>query len=99
MQDPEKCESLQEIRNTIDFLDRHIIHLIGERAKYVKAAAKFKKDHDAVRAPERFQSMLAKRREWAEQEELDPDAIENMYFHLVNHFIAKELAYWNGNKA
>src|SRR5699024_11053815 len=98
MQDPEKSESLQEIRNAIDFLDRHIIHLIGERSKYVKAEAKFKKDHEAVRAPERFQSMLAQRREWAEQEGLDPDAIEQMYFNLVNHFIARELEYWKEKK-
>ncbi len=94
MQDPEKCENMQEIRNAIDLLDRRIIHLIGERFQYVKAAAKFKKNNEEVRAPERFQSMLVKRREWAQEEGLDPDAIEKMYSDLVRHFIAAELEYW-----
>lgn len=94
MQDPEKCENMQEIRNAIDLLDRRVIHLIGERFQYVKAAAKFKKNNEEVRAPERFQAMLVKRREWAQEEGLNPDAIEKMYSGLVRHFIAAELEYW-----
>ena len=38
--------------------------------------------------------MLLKRREWAEAEGLNADAIEQMYTELVNHFISEELDEW-----
>lgn len=91
------CENMEEIRKEIDDLDRKVIRLIGQRFKYVQAAAKFKKDENSVKAPERFKSMLEKRREWAIEEGLSPDAIEKMYRDLVNYFISEELKSWNRN--
>lgn len=91
------CENIEEIRKEIDDLDREVIRLIGQRFKYVQAAAKFKKDENSVKAPERFKSMLEKRREWAIEEGLSPDAIEKMYRDLVNYFISEELKSWNRN--
>ena len=94
MTSPDQCESLVDIRAEIDHRDRQIIALLGERFAYVKAAAKFKQDATAVKAPERFASMLKQRRDWATDEGLSPDAIETMYRDLVNHFIAEELKQW-----
>jgi isochorismate pyruvate lyase len=37
---------------------------------------------------------LATRRDWAENEGLNADAIEKMYSDLVNHFIAEEMKHW-----
>lgn len=91
------CENMEEIRKEIDDLDRQVIGLIGQRYKYVQAAAKFKKDESSVKAPERFKSMLEKRREWAVIEGLSPDAIEKMYRDLVNYFIAEELKTWKAS--
>lgn len=67
----------------------------GRRFAYVKAASKFKTNETAVRAPERFQAMLNQRRVWAEEEGLNPDAIEKMYQDLVSHFIDEEMKYWS----
>jgi isochorismate pyruvate lyase len=69
------CKDMSEIRTEIDALDRTIVHLIGRRYNYVKAAAKFKTSETSVKAPERFKSMLVERREWAIEEGLNPDAI------------------------
>ncbi|AOM78696.1 isochorismate lyase [Pedobacter steynii] len=91
------CENMEEIRKEIDDLDRQVIGLIGQRYKYVQAAAKFKKDESSVKAPERFKSMLEKRREWAVIEGLSPDAIEKMYRDLVNYFITEELKTWKAS--
>jgi isochorismate pyruvate lyase len=88
------CKDMSEIRTEIDALDRTIVHLIGRRYNYVKAAAKFKTSETSVKAPERFKSMLVERREWAIEEGLNPDAIEKMYSDLVKHFIAEEMVYW-----
>ena len=91
---PEACTDMQDIRREIDRLDQAVIALLGKRYQYVLAASRFKTSATAVRAPERFKAMLATRREWAEAEGLNPDAIEKMYSDLVTHFIAEEMKHW-----
>ncbi len=88
-----------EIRAEIDAIDHKVIQLIGQRFEYVKAASKFKTSESSVKAPERFKAMLLQRREWAMKEGLNPDAIEKMYFDLVNHFIEEELRFWKNHSA
>ncbi len=92
--EPEACSEMEDIRREIDHLDRVVISLLGKRFQYVLAASKFKASAAAVRAPERFKAMLAKRREWASEEGLSPDAVEKMYADLVNHFIDEEMKRW-----
>ena len=91
MKKPGECLDLQEIRKEIDQIDKNIIDLLGLRFNYVKAAAKFKKDEQGVIAPERFETMLAQRRLWAEENKLSADVIEKVYRDLVGYFIAREL--------
>jgi isochorismate pyruvate lyase len=95
---PEECSDMGQIRAEIDIIDREVIALLGQRFQYVLAASKFKTSPTAVRAPERFAAMLAQRRAWAEQEGLDPDAIERLYRDLVEHFIERELAHWRNQQ-
>jgi isochorismate pyruvate lyase len=76
MKHPADCESLEDVRQAIDVLDREIVYLIGRRARYVELAADFKSDEESVRAPDRQRTMLQTRRRWAEENELDPDVIE-----------------------
>lgn len=94
MKKPNECENMIDIRAEIDQLDRQVIALLGQRFAYVKAAAKFKTSQTSVKASDRFQAMLQQRRIWAEEEGLNPDAIEKMYENLVNHFIAEEMKHW-----
>jgi isochorismate pyruvate lyase len=91
---PEDCVTLAEVRAQIDRIDRQIVALIGQRAGYVKAAARFKESEHAVAAPERFAAMLDARREWAKREGLSPDVIESLYRELVSYFIAEEKEHW-----
>jgi isochorismate pyruvate lyase len=94
MTPPEKCTSLEEVRAEIDSLDEEIVRLIGRRAHYVKAAARFKTSEAHVAAPDRQKAMLAVRREWAGREGLDPALIEDLYRRLVAWFIDRELEHW-----
>jgi isochorismate pyruvate lyase len=94
MKAPESCESLEEVRAEIDRIDRAIVALIGERAGYVHAAARFKDSEAAVAAPDRQASMFRARREWAQAADLDPDVIEKLYRDLVGYFIVRETDHW-----
>jgi isochorismate pyruvate lyase len=94
MPSPNDCASLSEVRAEIDRIDRAIIALIGERAGYVHAAARFKSSEADVAAPDRQASMLLDRRAWAEQSDLDPDVIEKVYRDLVDYFIVRETEHW-----
>lgn len=99
MKKPDDCKNMAEIRAEIDRLDRQVIALLGQRYAYVKAAARFKKSQTDVKAPERFQAMLEQRRIWAQEENLNPDAIEKMYRDLVNHFIEEEMKRWQSQNS
>lgn len=94
MKPPEDCGTLEEVRAEIDRIDRAIVGLIGERAGYVHAAARFKPTAADVAAPDRQAALYRARREWAEAADLDPDVIERMYRDLVAYFIVRETEHW-----
>jgi isochorismate pyruvate lyase len=94
MKSPSDCASLDEVRAEIDRIDRAIVSLIGERASYVHAAARFKASEAAVAAPERQAEMLRARRAWAEEADLDPNVVEKLYRDLVAYFIVRETEHW-----
>lgn len=91
---PEDCASIEDVRRGIDALDRGVVALIGRRSRYVRAAARFKTDEAAVRAPERQRAMLEERRRWAEEEGLSPDVIEDLFRRLVSYFVNREMEDW-----
>lgn len=94
---PEDCESIGDVRQAIDMLDREIIQLIGRRAHYVDRAAHFKTGEQSVRDPERQRTMFQARRGWAEENGLDPDAIEDLYHTLVSYFVNREMDEWRNS--
>lgn len=94
MKPPEDCAGIEDVRRAIDALDRRIVALIGERSRYVEAAARFKTGEDSVRAPERQRAMLDARRRWAEEEGLDPTVISDLYQRLLDYFVQRELRTW-----
>ena len=96
---PQECASLAEVRAEIDALDYQIITALGRRFEYVKVAARFKTSAANVRAPDRQKAMLAQRRQWAAENELSPDVIENIYRELVEYFVAEEMKSWLGQPA
>lgn len=87
------------MREAIDGLDREVLRLLGRRARYVAAAARFKTNQGSVRAPERQKAMLALRRRWAEEEGLDPEFVEELYGSIVSYFIACEMENWKKDRS
>ena len=91
MKPPEDCESIEDVRREIDALDYEIITLIDRRTRYVESAAQFKTSESSVRAPERQKAMLEQRRQWSEEEGLDPGVVEKICQTFVEYFIQREM--------
>lgn len=87
-----KCESLEEVRENIDRIDREIVKLIAERSAYVAEAANFKKNSDEVKAPQRLEQVINKVRNLSCDNNVNPDIIEKVYREMINCFINIELA-------
>ncbi|PIT58880.1 chorismate mutase [Snodgrassella alvi] len=88
---PAECHDMSDIRREIDHIDYTVIQLLSARFNYVKTASKFKKNATDVQATERFNSMLEKRKQWADEMGLNGEVIKALYADLVNYFIAEEL--------
>lgn len=84
------CANLAEVRENIDRLDRQIVALLAERGRYVKDAARFKRDAFQVSAPQRQQEVIDKVRALAEKEGAYPEVVEAAYRALIAGFIARE---------
>ncbi len=86
-----QVESLQAARDAIDAIDTEVIRLLGNRARYVHQVVNFKDKPEDVRAPERYNQVMRRRRELATEVGLNPDVIEGMYKMLVENNIKEEI--------
>ncbi|MET8423913.1 chorismate mutase [Nocardia sp. NPDC004860] len=83
--------SLAEVRTRIDVLDGDLIRLLAERQELVRAAATFKADEQAVRAPDRVERVVSLARERAAAAGLEPAVAEAVWRAMIGTFIAFEL--------
>jgi isochorismate pyruvate lyase len=86
-----ECKNIEEIRENIDKLDNQIVKLISERSRFVEQAAKFKKDTEDVKAPKRVDAVIEKVRNVANENNVNPDIIEEVYRTMISCFINHEL--------
>lgn len=84
-------ESIETIRAEIDTIDRDVLQLLGRRFNLVKAIVRFKSNSREVIAKKRYDEVIAKRRELATENGLNPDVIEKIYRTLMDHFIEEEM--------
>ncbi len=96
---PDACTSLSDIRVGIDFHDRQIFEALCQRLKYVKAAARFKPNEQAIPAPERVVAMLEERLGWAAGTELDAAFVESLYTTIIHWNIDQQIAHWRAMHA
>ncbi|XVQ88902.1 chorismate mutase [Microbispora siamensis] len=88
MSDP---TSLDDVRRRIDELDARLTTLLAERQRLVRAAAAFKTDEQAVRAPDRVERVVTAARERAEREGLPPEVAEAVWRAMIGAFVEYEL--------
>ncbi|NUS62373.1 MAG: chorismate mutase [Saccharothrix sp.] len=92
MSDSPLPTSLSEVRARIDVIDSELVRLLAQRQGLVRAAASFKADDQAVRAPDRVAQVIASARERAQAAGLEPAVAEAVWRAMIDAFIELELA-------
>ncbi len=87
MKRAEDCNSIEEILDCIDELDKEIIHNLSIRSTFVKNAAKLMKSGEDIKNGYYIESMIKNRRDWASEYGLDPEFIEEIYENIVSYCI------------
>jgi chorismate mutase len=83
--------SLADVRARIDAIDAELVHLLADRESLVRAAAAFKADADAVRAPDRVEQVVDGVRERAAAAGLSPTVAEAVWRAMIAAFVDLEL--------
>jgi len=86
-----RCNSLNEVRDHIDRVDREIVTLLAERGSFVTQAASFKRTAEEVKAPNRIEQVIAKVTALAKEKGANPAVVERVYYAMISAFIEAEL--------
>lgn len=92
---PEDCQTMAEVRDGVDTLDRQLVALIAERARYMEAAARIKLGRDTVRDDWRVNDVLAKVTAEAEKTGLPVSIAQPVWRELVERSIQYEFEVWD----
>ena len=92
---PEACQSMADVRAGVDALDRELVTLIAQRARYMEAAARIKPSRDVVRDEWRINDVLEKVGASADQAGLSRDISQPVWRELVERSIAYEFKVWD----
>ena len=75
---------LKEIREHLDRLDTAIVQVLAERMSFIPKVANFKKDNNVERyQPEREKHILKAKRKLAEQTNVNPDLVEDLFKRII----------------
>jgi len=96
---PEQCETMIEVREGVDQVDRELVALLVRRFGYMDAAARIKTERGAVRDEARKAQVLDNVARAAEAAGLDGQRIRAVWNELVEQSIAHEFDRWDGMRA
>ncbi len=75
-----QAPELMETRTLIDELDRDLVRLLARRSHLSKRAGSIKAIHGrSVRDPDRERSLLEDRKQWAREEDMEPDSVVDIF--------------------
>ncbi|SFO02730.1 isochorismate pyruvate lyase [Geodermatophilus obscurus] len=83
---------LAGVRAAIDGLDGELVTLLARRERLVRAAARFKADAAAVRAPDRVEQVVARARRLAGASGGSPEVAERVYRAMIAAFVDLEMS-------
>ncbi len=92
---PVDCQTMAEVRQGVDAVDRLLVSVLAERQRYMDAAARIKPDRGAVRDPARIEDVVAKVKAAAREAGLSEDIAEPVWRTLIERCIAHEFGVWD----
>jgi isochorismate pyruvate lyase len=97
---PEHCITMADLRGQIDRIDRALLDLLAERARYIDRAIVLKpRENLPARTTDRAAEVIALVRDGAAGRGLDPDLAERIWRELIEAAIAyEEEAFGNAAK-
>ncbi len=95
---PEDCQTMAEVREGVDALDRQLVALIARRSRYMEAAARIKPSRDKVRDTWRIEDVVSKVTAEADRLGLSRDIAEPVWRELVERSIAYEFSVWDATR-
>jgi isochorismate pyruvate lyase len=87
---PKDCTTMEDVRAGVDDIDRRVVALIARRFAFMDAAARIKRDRQAVRDERRKAEVIAKVKTAAVEHGLDTELMGRLYEELVESSIAYE---------
>jgi isochorismate pyruvate lyase len=87
---PEDCQSMADVRQGVDALDRALVTLLAERQRYMDAAARIKPDRDMVFDQDRIEEVVSRVKATATKAGLSHDIAEPVWRILIDRCIAHE---------
>jgi isochorismate pyruvate lyase len=92
---PEDCQSMTDVREGVDALDRELVRMLLRRQGYMDAAARIKTDRNRVRDVARVEDVVSKVKSEARKVGLSEDIAEAVWRNLIEACIAYELRKWD----
>jgi isochorismate pyruvate lyase len=87
-----QCQTLDEVREQIDRIDRALVALIAERGIYVRQAAAFKHSRDEVEGGKRADQVMRRVERLAGELGADAALTAAVYRTMIEYFVADEMA-------
>ena len=92
---PEDCQTMTDVREGVDALDRELVRLLVIRQGYMDAAARIKQNRDAVYDEARIEDVVEKVLKSAKEQGLNPEIAEPVWRKLIERCIAHEFEVWD----
>jgi len=92
---PADCQTMSEVREGVDAIDRMIVELLARRQGYMEAAARIKPDRGVVRDAARVEQVIARVRAAAREAGLSEAIAEPVWRTLIDRCIAYEFGAWD----
>jgi isochorismate pyruvate lyase len=96
--DPDTCETMLEVRDGVDEVDRLLVALIARRQGYMEAAARIKPSRDVVRDEARIGQVLGHVKAEAERRGLSWAIAGPVWRELIERCIAHEFDVWDATR-
>ena len=95
---PADCQTMLDVRQGVDALDRALVALLTERQGYMAAAARIKADRSKVFDRARIEDVVTKVKAAARESGLSESIAEPVWRTLIDRCIAYEYDSWDKTK-